>query len=60
MIDPKELTDADIGRKVIYQDSGGVSEPEIGVLSSWTDKYVRVRFRGPQGESCDPLDVEFL
>ena len=61
MIDPKTLTDADKGRKVIYQEPGDFegAKREEGELSSWNDFYVFVRFKGPNGESCLPEDVTF-
>lgn len=53
MIDPKKLTDKDIGRLVIWR------YKDEGVLTSWNDLYVFVKFRGPNGEACHPLDVSF-
>lgn len=57
MIDPKQLTDKDVGRKVTYDRE--FCDTETGVLSSWNDKYVFVRFKGPNGEACEPEDVRF-
>lgn len=61
MINPKDLTEADVDRLVIYQEPGGFpgAKREEGRLSSWNDLYVFVRFKGPQGESCRPEDVSF-
>jgi hypothetical protein len=57
MIDPNELTESDIGRKVEYHRE--YCHREYGVLSSWNEKFVFVRFKGPTGESCQPEDVSF-
>ncbi len=57
MIDPKTLTPADIGRKVSYRRE--FCRPEDGELTSWNDKTVFVRFKGPTGEGCEPEDVSF-
>jgi len=57
MIDIRKLTDADIGQKVIY--GREYCRREEGELSSWNDKYVFVRFKGPTGEACEPADVRF-
>lgn len=57
MIDPKTLTEADIGRNVTYRRE--FCTVEYGRLTSWTDKVVFVRFKGPTGESCEPADVSF-
>ena len=54
MIDPKKLTDKDIGRLVVWRDK------DEGVLTSWNDLYVFVKFRGPNGEACYPQDVSFV
>lgn len=59
MIDLSQLTQEDIGRKAVYRDSF-TKAPEEGILSSWNDKYVFIRFKGPNGEACDPSDVELL
>jgi hypothetical protein len=57
MIDPKLLTESDIGRLVRYHRE--FCDPEVGRLSSWSDKWVFVRFNGPGGEACDPRDISF-
>lgn len=51
------LNKSDIGRKVIYR--RGTFDEAQGELTSWNDKYVFVRFKGPTGEACSPEDVEF-
>lgn len=56
MINPKTLSRNDVGRKVVYTDFGRTQE---GILSSWNDTTVWVRFKGPCGEACDPKDLEF-
>lgn len=57
MIEISKLTAADIGRNVTYHRE--FCNREFGVLSSWNDKFVFVRFKGPTGEACDPEDVSF-
>lgn len=61
MINPATLTEADKGRKVIYQEPGGFegAKRQEGELSSWNERYVFVRFKGPNGEACNPEDVTF-
>ena len=54
MINPKTLSSNDIHRMVIYKPTN-----EEGRLSSWNDRYVFVRFKGPSGEACRPVDVDF-
>lgn len=57
MIDPSKLTQVDVGRQVTY--SREHCEIQHGVLSSWNEHYVFVRFKGPGGEACEPADVSF-
>lgn len=57
MIAIDKLTDADIGRNVIYHRE--FCQSQVGKLSSWNEHYVFVRFKGPNGESCQPEDVSF-
>jgi len=64
MIDPKTLTDSDIGRWIEYRGSGG--ERELGKLKSWNDKVIFVvfkcdeqwdRFEDFTGEAVYPADL---
>ncbi len=57
MINLLELTQEDVGRNVIYHRE--FCNREFGKLSSWNHKYVFVRFKGPNGEACEPEDVSF-
>lgn len=57
MITISNLTKEDVGRNVTYHRE--FCKREFGVLSSWNDKYVFVRFKGPNGEACEPEDVSF-
>ena len=61
MIDPKKLTQDDIGRHVIYKPFYFRDDParwEYGVLSSFReDGAIFVRFKGPNGERCSPQDL---
>ena len=57
MIEISKLKEEDVGRNVIYHRE--FCNQEVGRLSSWNDKYVFVRFKGPTGEACEPNDVSF-
>lgn len=56
MIAIDQLTEADIGRNVIYETHLG---QEVGKLTSWNKTFIFVQFRGPNGEACRPEDVSF-
>jgi hypothetical protein len=58
MIEIKDLTFSDVGRLVVFQ--GPLSRIEQGILTSWNDMFVFVKFRGPNGEACKPEYVEFV
>lgn len=57
MIEIGKLTEKDIGRNVLYHRE--YCTPERGILTSWNKHFVFVRFKGPNGESCEPEDVSF-
>lgn len=57
MIDLGRLKKADLGRRVVYRDGWGAVQE--GELSSWNDRYVFVKFKGPDGVACEPRNVEF-
>lgn len=62
MIDPKTLTEEDIGRHVIYKPfylRDKPSEWEHGVISSFRKEagVIFARFKGPTGERCCPDDL---
>ena len=57
MIEIATLQESDIGRNVVYH--WEFCDREAGKLSSWNDKFVFVRFNGPNGEACEPEDVSF-
>jgi hypothetical protein len=57
MIEISKLTEEDIGRNVTYHRD--FCDKEFGKLSSWNQKFVFVRFKGPNGEACEPEDVSF-
>ena len=57
MINITSLIEKDIGRNVVYHRE--FCNKEFGKLSSWNDTYIFVRFRGPNGEACEPEDVTF-
>ncbi len=53
----ESLTDADVGRTVIYRDHG---RAEAGTLSSWTNGIVFARYsRGDTAAGADPNDLVF-
>ena len=45
MIEIKNLTNADVGRWVVYND--GIRPPERGRIKSWNEKYVFVVYERP-------------
>lgn len=52
------LTEKDVGRSVTYHPKHGA--PEHGILSSWNEKYVFVRYtQGSTAAACDPQQLEF-
>ena len=57
MINISTLSEKDVGRKVVYHREH--CRREEGELSSWNEKFVFVKFRGPTGEACEPADVSF-
>lgn len=57
MIDLNKLSETDIGRKIVYHRE--FCDRQEGVLSSWNTTYIFVRFKGPNGEACQPEDVSF-
>ena len=57
MIAIEDLKDRDVGRFILYHPHYG--KHERGVLSSWSNGFVFVRFRSLTGEACRPEDVSF-
>ncbi len=62
MIDITELTDADKDRWVAYK---GNDNKEVGVISSWNDKFIFVKYVSGQGGTDNgvatkPEDLRFL
>lgn len=57
MIYIDKLTEKDKGRNIIYHRE--FCNREVGKLTSWNQKFVFVRFKGPTGEACEPADVSF-
>ena len=52
------LTEADRGRGVVYSHRHGA---EDGVITSWNDSYVFVRFRGSESsKACRDEDLNWL
>lgn len=57
MIEPKS---GDEGRGVIYARLNPHRKTERGVISSWNDKYVFVRYTaGSTAAATDPADLEW-
>lgn len=58
-IDIKKLQEKDIGRIVIYT-SKGKDKREEGVITSWNDKFIFVRYGAyKQSAATMPEDLEF-
>lgn len=56
-LDPSKLTDADIGRTVIYQDHG---RAEAGTLTSWRGNTIFARYsRGDTAAGADASNLVF-
>lgn len=58
-IEKKEVTDDDIGRKVVYTDTYIIrgetqKREEEGIISSFNDNTIWVKFKSPTGEKVDP------
>lgn len=59
MIDPKDLTQADVGRLVRF--TRGTVKTLTGTLSGWNEDWVFVRYGGSiTGLPTSPEDLEFL
>lgn len=62
-IEDKELEPSDVGRWVIYIPNHAAENPmqwERGKLSSFRDDgAIFVRFKGPNGERCDPGNLRW-
>ena len=59
-INVSELTDSDIGRRVIYvrpRRWGGTVEE--GRVTSYNRKYIFADFGTGHGKACDPSDLEW-
>lgn len=55
-----KVTASDIGRGVVYRTAPNF-EPEQGVITSFNDKYVFVRYgNGLRGVATDPDDLDWL
>lgn len=58
--DYTKLTAVDIDRRVIYLGKPAMWRTDLGLLSSWRDGLVFVRFgRGPTAAACNPRDLRF-
>lgn len=51
-IEDTEISDKDIGKKVIYTPTN-----QVGVIRSISNLYVFVKFKSPNGEACNPKDL---
>lgn len=59
MIDISKLTEADKGRGVVYRAASG-DKGEDGVISSWNERYIFVRYSISGVAATLPEDLEFL
>jgi len=57
-IEIKELVESDVGRAVVYRGRGG--EVEDGVITSWNEASVFVRYGTTGSAATDPKDLEFV
>ena len=56
MIFLSTLTDADLGRAVLYTPTG-----ERGTITSWNEEFIYVRYgTNPQGNATSPEDLEWV
>ena len=61
MIRLSDLTPEHVGRAVVYRDTSGVIRNEDGVITSWNDRWVFVRFGVHDvSKATDPRDLTFL
>jgi hypothetical protein len=59
MIDLNSLTESDLGRGVVYTPRTGPRED--GVITSWNDKYIFVRYDGDRvSKATNPGNLDFL
>jgi hypothetical protein len=58
MIDITKLTSADVGKVVVYVPRFGPSEH--GVISTWNEKYIFVRYGGTGSMATRPEDLWWL
>lgn len=59
-IQGQELTENDIGSNVTYRPNHAFDDAtqwERGKLSSFGENGIWVRFKGPQGEKCNPENL---
>lgn len=59
MIDVASLKASDVGRGVVY--TPAVGPREDGVISSWSDEWVFVRYgKNRTASATDPRELDFL
>ena len=61
MINIRLLQPLDVGRGVVYRPQHDHGNAEDGVITSWSDRFIFVRYRG--SETCratHPLDLTWL
>lgn len=62
LIENKEVKNNDIGSPVTYipdHANGNMSHPdcEKGIISSYNENYIFVRFRSPNSQACRPENL---
>jgi hypothetical protein len=62
LIENKEVTEEDIGSPVTYipyHAKGDINHKDVerGVISSFNDTYIFVRFKAPNGAACNPKNL---
>ncbi|MDR2095752.1 MAG: hypothetical protein LBP76_09585 [Treponema sp.] len=58
MIDISKLTENDRGREVVFDFRG--SEREFGIISSWNERFIFVKYNGSQqSQATDPMSLRW-
>jgi hypothetical protein len=58
MIELSKLTEHDRGREVVFDSPG--SKMEFGIVSSWNDRFIFVKYNGSQqSQATNPEDLRF-
>lgn len=63
MIDISALTKLDEGSPVVFKDPNDIIPDQRGVITSWNQLYIFVKFDGDQsenGKACNPAHLSFI